>query len=138
MSLRQIEFLPLSENRILVILVDQRQGRAEPHPAHGPGIFTPDGTAAGRRTYINQHYAGDRNAARFASGLLRDLDATRDSMNQAMHDIIAVAHVGHGQGTTNPDGEFVLAGETNLMDFAELSDVENTAQAVRCLLAGSG
>ena len=44
-------------------------------------------------------------------------------MNQAMHDIIEVAQ-SVLDGTSDKDGEFVLAGETNLMDFAELSDVE--------------
>lgn len=55
--------------------------------------------------------------------LLADLDDTRNSMNRAMHDIIEAAQ----PAMTEPSeggGEFVLAGETNLMDFAELSDVE--------------
>jgi heat-inducible transcriptional repressor len=46
-------------------------------------------------------------------------------MNQAMHDIIEVAQSAmHGSNDADADGEFVLAGETNLMDFAELSDVD--------------
>jgi len=45
------------------------------------------------------------------------------SMNQAMHDIIEVAQ-SVMEGAADPAGEFVLAGETNLMDFAELSDVD--------------
>ena len=44
-------------------------------------------------------------------------------MNQAMHDIISVAQSAM-DGAEHPDGEYVLAGETNLMDFAELSDVD--------------
>jgi len=44
-------------------------------------------------------------------------------MNQAMHDIIAVAHSAMGRAE-HPDDEYVLAGETKLMDFAELSDVD--------------
>jgi heat-inducible transcriptional repressor len=44
-------------------------------------------------------------------------------MNQAMHDIIAVAQSAM-EDTPQSGGEFVLAGETNLMDFAELSDVD--------------
>ena len=55
--------------------------------------------------------------------ILADLEATRASVNQAMLDIIAVAHAAM-EGSTNEDGEFVLAGETNLMNFAELSDVD--------------
>ncbi len=44
-------------------------------------------------------------------------------MNQAMLDIITVAQSAI-EGSAKPGGGFVLAGETNLMDFAELSDVE--------------
>jgi heat-inducible transcriptional repressor len=44
-------------------------------------------------------------------------------MNQAMHDIISVAQSAM-EGAAAPQGEFVLSGETNLMDFAELSDIE--------------
>lgn len=44
-------------------------------------------------------------------------------MNQAMIDIIAVAQSAM-DGASNPDSEYVLAGETNLMGFAELSDVD--------------
>jgi heat-inducible transcriptional repressor len=40
-----------------------------------------------------------------------------------MHDIIAVAQSAMA-GAAHPGGEFVLAGETNLMHFAELSDVD--------------
>jgi len=40
-----------------------------------------------------------------------------------MHDIIAVAQSAM-EGAAKPVDQFVLAGETNLMDFAELSDVD--------------
>jgi heat-inducible transcriptional repressor len=55
--------------------------------------------------------------------ILADLETARSSMNQAMRDIIEVAQ-SVLQGTDDSDGEFFLAGETNLMDFAELSDVD--------------
>jgi len=55
--------------------------------------------------------------------IVADLDELRDSMNQAMQDIIAVAHSALA-GAEKPNGEFILTGETKLMDFAELSDIE--------------
>ena len=119
-ALRQIEFLPLSESRVLVILVvndtevqnrilhtDRNYSAAELQQA---------------QNFINEHYAGtDMHTVR--EKLLKDLDETRDSMNQAMHDIIAVAHTAMDKAE-HPDEEYVLAGETNLMSFAELSDVD--------------
>lgn len=119
-ALRQIEFLPLSENRILVILVindtevqnrilnvDREYSESELQQA---------------ANFINEHYAGTE-MIQVRERILADLESARSSMNQAMHDIIEVAQSAM-QGTHDEDGEFVLAGETNLMDFAELSDVD--------------
>ena len=118
--LRQIEFLPLSENRVLVILVIN-DTEVQNRILHTDRDYTRSELEQAQN-YINQHYAGsDLQTVR--EKLLEDLEATRDSMNQAMHDIIAVAHSAMGKAE-RPDEEYVLAGETNLMDFAELSDVD--------------
>ncbi|MCH5377425.1 MAG: heat-inducible transcriptional repressor HrcA, partial [Planctomycetes bacterium] len=74
------------------------------------------------QNYINQHYAGtDLHTVR--DKLVADLDQMRDSVNQAMRDIITVAQTAMDKAGQT-DEEYVLAGETNLMEFAELSDVE--------------
>jgi len=44
-------------------------------------------------------------------------------MNQAMLDIISVAQSAM-EGAVAPQDEYLLAGETKLMNFAELSDIE--------------
>lgn len=119
-ALRQIEFLPLSENRILAILVindrevqnrilqvDREYSESELQQA---------------ANFINQHYAGIE-MIQVRQRILSDLEDARLNMNQAMHDIIEVAQSAM-EGNDEADGEFVLAGETNLMDFAELSDVD--------------
>jgi heat-inducible transcriptional repressor len=119
-ALRQIEFLPLSENRILVILVinDREVQNRILHTERNYSASELQQAA----NFINQHYAGVE-MPQVREQLLKDLESTRDSMNKAMHDIISVAHSAMG-GSGNPDGEYVLAGETNLMGFAELSDVD--------------
>ena len=55
------------------------------------------------------------------------MEETRESMNQAMQDIITTAQVAI-DGADNLSEEFVLAGERNLMDFAELSNVNTLKQ----------
>lgn len=117
-ALRQIEFLPLSENRILVILVinDREVQNRILHTDRNYSASELQQAA----NFINQHYAGVE-MPQVREQLLTDLESTRDSMNEAMHDIISVAHSAMG-GPDHPDGEYVLAGETNLMGFAELSD----------------
>ena len=119
-ALRQIEFLPLSENRILtIIVINDREVQNR--------ILQMDRayTAAELQqaaNYINGHYAGNEMPD-VRDRILEDLDQTRHSMNQAMHDIIAVAQSAM-EDPAAAGGEFVLAGETNLMDFAELSDID--------------
>lgn len=119
-ALRQIEFLPLSEKRILVILVIN-DTEVQNRILHTDRDYTASELQQAQN-FINEHYAGtDLHTVR--EKLLKDLDKTRDSMNQAMHDIISVAHAAMDKAE-HPDDEFVLAGETNLMSFAELSDVD--------------
>ena len=119
-ALRQIEFLPLSENRILAILViNDREVHNRILQVDREYTESELQQAA---NFINHHYAGIE-MIQVRERILADLDDARLSMNQAMHDIIEVAQSAMDGGNA-PDGEFVLAGETNLMDFAELSDVD--------------
>lgn len=119
-ALRQIEFLPLSENRILVILVinDREVQNRILHTDRNYSASELQQAA----NFINQHYAGVEMPL-VRERILKDLESVRNSMNQAMHDIISVAHSAIAD-SDHPDGEYVLAGETNLMGFAELSDVD--------------
>ena len=119
-TLRQIEFLPLSENRILTILVINDRD-VQNRILHTDRTYTADELQQAAN-YINEHYAGVE-MTQIRDRILEDLESTRDSMNQAMHDIIAIA-----QSAMTDDekrqAQFVLSGETRLMDFEELSDVE--------------
>jgi heat-inducible transcriptional repressor len=119
-TLRQIEFLPLSENRILAILVTNDR-EVQNRILHTDRNYSASELQQAQN-YINEQYGGsDLNTVR--ERLLQDLDETRDSMNRAMHDIISVAHSAMGSAE-HPDDKYALAGETNLMDFAELSDID--------------
>ncbi len=119
-ALRQIEFLPLSDNRLLAILViNDRQ--VQNRILHTTREYTASELQQAAN-YINEHYAGVE-MMEIRERIVADLETTRDSVNQAMHDIIAVAQAAMNTAG-EAAGEFVLAGETNLMEFAELSDIE--------------
>ncbi len=118
-ALRQIEFLPLSEQRILAILVINDR-EVQNRILHVDRDYTADELQQAAN-FINDHYAG-KELPQVRDQLLADLDDTRSSMNKAMHDIIEAAQPAMTEA--GEGGGFVLAGETNLMDFAELSDVE--------------
>ncbi|MGH8142976.1 MAG: heat-inducible transcriptional repressor HrcA [Steroidobacteraceae bacterium] len=119
--LTHIEFLPLSENRVLVVLVlddrevqnriiqlDRRYGAEE---------------LRGAASYINEHCNG-LSLARIRQELLRQLQETRESLNQVMLDAIEMAQGFVDHGGKPEDIEYVIAGETNLMGFAEFSSVD--------------
>ena len=123
-SLKRIEFLPLSENRILTILVlnnDEVQNRIldtkEKHSAS---------ELQKASNFINKNYA-NQSLDSIRMKLVSDMDETRLSMNKEMQDIISTASKAMEVADENED-EFIVAGERNLMDFAELSNVEKLKQ----------
>ena len=122
--LKRIEFLPLSENRILTILVlnnDEVQNRIldtkEKHSASELQKVS---------NFINENYA-NQSLDSIRMKLVSDMDETRLSMNKEMQDIISTASKAMEVADENED-EFIVAGERNLMDFAELSNVEKLKQ----------
>ncbi len=117
-TLRQIEFLPLSDKRILVILVINDR-EVQNRILHVDRSFDA-GELVQAANFINEHYAGT-DLSRIRERLVEDLDSLRSSMNQAMVDIIAVA-----QAAFKPEAgaDVKVSGQTNLMTFAELSDIE--------------
>jgi heat-inducible transcriptional repressor len=119
-ALSQIEFVGLSENRALAIMVmDNREVQnrvVQLDRYHAPEEL--------RRAanYLNEAFAG-RSLPDVRALLVRQLQETRQHMNQLMLDAIHVAQKVFG-GKTDERVEYVIAGETNLMGFAELSNVE--------------
>ena len=118
--LRQIEFLPVSDNRVLAILVINDR-EVQNRILHTEKPHTSDELQKAAN-FINDNYVGS-DLLQIREGLIDDLDRTRDSMNQAMHDIISVAQSAM-EGAAESKDEFLVSGERNLMDFAELSDIE--------------
>jgi heat-inducible transcriptional repressor len=119
-TLRQIEFLSLSDNRVLAILVIN-DCEVQNRIVHTDQPYT-ESQLQRAANFINENYAG-AGLLEIRERLLADLERTRDSMNQTMHDIIAVARSAM-KGAGTPHADFVVAGETNLMDFAEFTDID--------------
>ena len=119
-TLRQIEFLPLSDHRILVILVvNDREVQNR--------ILNVDreydaSELVQAANFINEHYAGT-DLLSIRDRIVADMDRLRDDMNQAMIDIIAAAQSAFAPGDDG-GADVMMSGETNLMTFAELSDIE--------------
>jgi heat-inducible transcriptional repressor len=118
--LSQIEFVTLSENRALAIMVmDNRevQNRVVQLDRH----YSSEELRRAAN-YLNEAFSG-RSLPDVRAQLVRQLQETRQHMNQLMLDAIQVAQKVFDTGTEERV-EYVIAGETNLMGFAELSNVD--------------
>ena len=120
-SVTHIEFLPLSENRVLAILVfDDRevQNRVLQLERH----YTAEELRRAA-VVLNEQFRG-RTLEEVRQNLLQQLSETRERLNQVMIDAISVARQLFPEQLERSSMEYVIAGETNLMGFAELSSVE--------------
>jgi heat-inducible transcriptional repressor len=119
MALRQIEFLPLSGRRVLAILV-VNDIEVQNKILAVPREFT-ESELRQASNYLTAQFRG-RDLYQVRAQLLGEMRQTRESMNAAMKEAIELAQKVFPDG--EPDAEFVMAGETNLMGFEELADVE--------------
>jgi heat-inducible transcriptional repressor len=121
--LRHIEFLPLSETRVLVIIVTNDQ---EVHNKiiHTSRRFT-EAELQQAANYLNAIYSGD-NLAVIRQALVNDLRSDQETMNREMLNAVEIAQLAFNDDPESED--YVLTGETNLMGFSELSDMERLKQ----------
>jgi heat-inducible transcriptional repressor len=119
-ALTQIEFVGLSENRVLAVLVfndREVQNRIIQLERH----YSPDELKRASN-YLNEQFRG-RSLAEVRQEILRQLSEARAHLNQIMLDAISVAQQVFEAGEESPL-EYVIKGETNLMGVAELTSVE--------------
>lgn len=120
-ALSQIEFVPLSDNRILVVLV--MNGREVQNRILQLDRYYSADELRRAANYLNQQFAGKELSA-VREHLLNQLKETREHLNQMMMDAIRLAQQAVTPAAGSERMEYVIAGETNLMGFAELSNVE--------------
>jgi heat-inducible transcriptional repressor len=117
--LRHIEFLSLSHTRVLVIFVTNEQ---EVHNKiiHTSKVFSP-AELQQAANYLNSIYSG-RSLDAVRKAVVKELQEDQERMNQGMLDAVKMAQLAFDQD--NKKDDYVLTGETNLMGFSELSDME--------------
>jgi heat-inducible transcriptional repressor len=120
-SLTHIEFLPLSENRVLVILVFDDREVQNRVVQLGRNFGAEDLRRAAN--VLNEQFRG-RTLDQVRQNLIDQLSEMRERLNQGMVDTISMAQQLFVDPPARGDVEFVIAGETKLMGFAELSSVE--------------
>ena len=118
-TLRQVEFLSLSEDQVLVILVvNEREVQNRIIRTGRPYSQAELQQAA---NYLNGLCAG-KDLVTVREEILSELRAARETMNAMMQAAVEMAEKAL---MTEPGAEeMVVAGQTNLMDSGELADME--------------
>jgi len=123
-NFRHIEFLPLSNLRVLVILVTNEQEVQN----RVINVQRPYSAAelVQISNYLNQTFEG-KSLAEVRKIIVAELKDTQQKVNNEMIGAVEMAHKAF-KSEKKPAGDYVLSGETNLMGFDELADMGQLRQ----------
>jgi len=116
--LQHIEFLPLSVSRVLVIMVVNGQ-EVQNRVIDTDRKYSP-AELQKAANYLNSEFAG-LELQEMRTRLLASMQQSRDAMQHLMQDAMRIADQILDQ---QRDDDYVLAGQTNLMNYAEMCDIE--------------
>jgi heat-inducible transcriptional repressor len=118
---RHIEFLPLSEQRVLVILVtnEQEVHNRITYPSRQFSAAELQSAA----NFLNTNYAGKEMSA-IRESLSKDLQEARDRLSQELLNAVELGEWVFSKEAGKRRKPFVLCGEINLLDFSELATTE--------------
>jgi heat-inducible transcriptional repressor len=120
-ALSQIEFLPLSENRVLAVMVVN--GRDVQNRIVQLERYYSAEELRRAANFLNQQFGG-KELDQIRTDIVAELTQTGETLSGLMRDAIRVAQQVVGESRRPGESEYVIAGETNLMEVAELSNVE--------------
>mgnify|MGYP000162055021 FL=1 len=120
--LKEIDFILLSEKRILAIIV-MNETEVENRILQMKRDYSKDELKQASN-YLNTHYEG-RSLSYIKKHLINELMQTNESVNSSMSDLIDIAD--QVLDFTESD-EYIVAGQRRLMDFHELSDIKKLRQ----------
>ena len=122
MTLRQIEFLPLTGQRVLVVLVVNQQ-EVQNKVIHTDRAYSP-AELQQAANFLNQEYAG-KELHQIREKLLSSMQQAREDMNRLMATAMSVADQVLEE---KQNSDYIMAGETNLMSYAEMGNVDKLRQ----------
>lgn len=122
---KQIEFVPLSDARVLVVLVTG-QGEVTNRVIQTAREYS-RAELEQAANFINRHYAG-RELEDLRAQVVREMRDDRDRMDQLMAQALEMANAALSPDSDGDDSDFVMAGQTNLMDFDELAQMDKLRQ----------
>ncbi len=118
-SLKHIEFVSLSDNRVLVILVVNDR-EVQNRIIHTARPFQP-AELQQAANFLNANYMG-RELQTVNDEILRDLKRMKEDVSNLMQTTIEMAQRAFETGSDG--GDYVLSGQTNLMGAGDLTDMD--------------
>jgi len=118
-GLKHIEFIPLSQQRVLVVMVignDEVQNRI----IHVDREFT-QSEFAEFANYLNSRLDGRQEFTSIRDEIIQEMKAAREHANSMMMTAIQMAEQAMQEDV---QGDYVLMGETKLMDFADIVNLD--------------
>lgn len=122
-AFKQIEFLPLSADRVLAILVTG-DGEVHNRILHIDEHYSPSQLEQAAN-YLNRLFTG-QEVRDVRKRLLEDIRSTHDHMDRLMKQAVEMAE--RVVAAAERKDDCYIAGQTNLMDFNELSSMERLKQ----------
>lgn len=120
LTLRHMEFLPLSGNRVLVILV-LNEREVQNRIIYTDKIYS-QADLQQATNYLNAHFAGlDLNLVR--ENLINGMTADKNSMTSIMQTTLDLASKGLEISNVKQE-DFIMAGQGNLLNLAEEAGVD--------------
>ena len=120
--LKEIDFIQLSEKRILAIIV-MNETEVENRILQMKRDYSKDELKQASN-YLNTHYKG-RSLSYIKKHLINELMQTKEAVNSLMSDLIDIADQ---VLDFDESDEYIVAGQRRLMDFHELSDIKKLRQ----------
>jgi heat-inducible transcriptional repressor len=122
-AFKQIEFLPLSGDRVLAILVTG-EGEVHNRIVHTHGHYSPSQLEQAAN-YLNDLFTG-QDMRDVRKRLLEDIRSTHDRMDRLMMQAVEMAQRVVEVAESRDD--CYIAGQTNLMEFNELASMDRLKQ----------
>lgn len=115
LELRQVEFLPLSSNRVLVILVLNNR-EVQNRIIYTDRVYNQNELQEAAN-YLNAHYAG-KSLLMIRNELLKSIREDRDTMASLLQAAIDVGNKAF-QVTEEQNKDYIIAGQSNLLNYTQ-------------------
>lgn len=124
-ALRQIEFLPLSNQRVLAILIFNEK-EVQNRVLQTERDYS-ESELQEAANYLNATFAG-KELSEVRRSLLKEMESDKENLDRLMSTALAIASQALADEEPEDNEDILVAGQTNLMTYSEMADMEKLRQ----------